>query len=194
MDLSHLQELIRHYGYLAVFVGAVVEGETLLVMAGFAAQLGSLDLYSVVLIAAAGGFAGDQFWFAAGRWQGRAMQARLPSVRAKAARVERLIERHGTGLSLGVRFMYGLRMVGSVLLGMSQVSHLRFIALNLLGALLWAVLVGGAGYLFGQALELALQDAKRYDVWLLPGVVAVGLAVWLWQYFRKRAALAGDGE
>ena len=107
--------------------------------------------------------------------------------------MERLIERHSTWLSLGVRFMYGIRMVGSVLLGMSQASHLRFIALNLLGALIWAVVVGGAGYLFGQALELALQDAKRYEMWLLPGIVATSLAVWLWQYLRKRAARAGDG-
>jgi len=194
VDLSHLQELIRHYGYLAVFVGTVLEGETLLVMAGFAAQLGSLDLYSVMAIAAAGGFAGDQLWFAAGRWRGRPMRARFPGVQAQAARMERLIDRHSTWLSLGVRFMYGMRMVGAVLLGMSQASYLRFIALNLLGALMWAVLVGGAGYLFGQAVELVLQDAKRYAIWLLPGIVAAGLAFWLWWYLRKRATLAGDGE
>jgi len=194
MDLSHLRELIVQYGYLAVFVGAVVEGETLLVLAGIAAQLGSLDLLWVMLIAAGGAFAGDQFWFAAGRWHGRPMRARFPRIRTQAARVEGLIERHGTWLSLGVRFMYGLRMVGSVVLGMSRVSHLRFIALNLLGAAIWAVLVGGAGFLFGHAVELMFQDAARYQVWLLPAAAGAGLAVWLWQRFRKRAGPARGGE
>jgi len=84
--------------------------------------------------------------------------------------------------------------VGSILLGMSQAPHARFIALNLLGAVIWAVVVGGAGYLFGHAVELALPDAKRYGIWLLPGIAAAGLAVWLWQTLRKRAARAGEAE
>jgi membrane protein DedA with SNARE-associated domain len=74
--------------------------------------------------------------------------------------------------------MYGLRIAGPVLLGMSQVSHLRFAILNFAGALVWALVVAGAGYLFGHAVGLMLHDAHRYELVLLLGIAGVGLIVW----------------
>jgi membrane protein DedA with SNARE-associated domain len=53
-----LQSLIENYGYLAVFIAAFLEGETILVMAGFAAYQGYLDLEKVILIALFGGLLG----------------------------------------------------------------------------------------------------------------------------------------
>jgi membrane protein DedA with SNARE-associated domain len=55
--------LVQDYGYYAVFVGALLEGETVLAMAGYAAFEGYLKLERVILIAAIGGFLGDQFFF-----------------------------------------------------------------------------------------------------------------------------------
>lgn len=62
-----LSDLVGHYGYLAVAVGCVLEGETVLLMAGYAAHRGMLDLPGVMAVALASSFAGDQFWF----WLGR---------------------------------------------------------------------------------------------------------------------------
>ena len=47
--------MIEHYGYLAVFIGTVLEGETVLVMAGYAAHRGYLDLGLVMAVATFGG-------------------------------------------------------------------------------------------------------------------------------------------
>ena len=58
-----LPGLIDSYGYLAVFVGAFLEGETILALAGLAAYRGYLDFYAVVAIALFAGFAGDQFFY-----------------------------------------------------------------------------------------------------------------------------------
>jgi membrane protein DedA with SNARE-associated domain len=63
--------LIAQYGYLVLFFGALVEGETILIAAAFAAHRGYLFLPWVVLIAFAGSFAGDQFCFFLGRKKGR---------------------------------------------------------------------------------------------------------------------------
>lgn len=178
MDHAQLQDLILHYGYLAVFAGALLEGETVLIMAGFAAHRGYLALPWIVLIGAVGGFLGDQTFFTAGRWHGRQILARFPIVAMHAARIAPLIERHSTWLILGVRFMYGLRVAGPVLIGMSKISHWRFAALNLIGALIWSAVIGGAGYAFGQALELMLAHARRYEAWVLAGMLIIGVAVW----------------
>jgi membrane protein DedA with SNARE-associated domain len=181
-----LQTLIENYGYIAVFLGAVLEGETVLIMAGFAAHRGYLDLIWVIAVAALGGFAGDQCFFALGRFRGRQMLARFPSVHAQAARVDDLIHRHSTWLILGVRFMYGLRIAGPVLIGMSQVSHVRFAVLNLIGAIVWAAVVAGAGYAFGQAVTLALHNVRRYEILVLVGIALVGLLVWAVRKARHR--------
>lgn len=46
-----------------------------------------------------------------------------------------------------MRFLYGLRLAGPIVIGSSGVTLLRFAALNMIGAAIWAVLVTGAGLL-----------------------------------------------
>ena len=181
MDHAHLQALIEQYGHIVVFIGALLEGETVLIMAGFAAPRGYLYLPWIVLIGAAGGFLGDQIFFMAGRRHGHQLLARFPIIAVHAVRIEPLIERHSTWLILAVRFMYGLRIAGPILIGTSKVSHWRFAVLNLIGALLWAALIAGAGYLFGEALELVLAHVRRYEKWILAGILVAGVLVWMRQ-------------
>ena len=82
--------------------------------------------------------------------------------------------------------MYGLRIAGPTVIGTSHVSPLRFAVFNLLGALLWASLIGGLGYAFGEAIEMMLQDAKHYERGAVIAIVALGLAVWLYRWIRRR--------
>jgi membrane protein DedA with SNARE-associated domain len=186
MEPSHLQQLIQHYGYIAVLIGAVLEGETVLIIAGFAAHRGYLDLGAVVVVATLGGFLGDQFFFTLGRVRGRQLLARFPAIEAKSARVQALVDRYHTWLIVSVRFLYGLRVAGPVLLGMSEVSHARFAVFNLLGALIWASLIAGAGYLFGQTMEMMLSNAKRYEGEAAVVLLAIGTAIWFFRRARMR--------
>ena len=185
MDHSHLQAILENYGYIVVFLGALLEGETVLIMAGFATHRGLLALPWVVAVAALGGFLGDQFFFTLGRYRGRQMLTRWPSLQRQAARVEGLVQRHSTWLIVAVRFMYGLRVAGPVLIGMSGVSHLKFIVLNAIGALVWAITVAGLGYVFGQAVEMMLHDARRYELALLVSIAAAGAVVWAIRRARR---------
>ena len=187
MEASNLQQLIEHYGYLAVFIGALVEGETILVMAGFLAHEGYLNVAGVMAIAAFGGFLGDQFFFALGRYRGREVLARFPSLQARATRVGLLVLRYQNWLIVFIRFMYGLRVAGPILLGMTSVSHVRFAVVNLLGAIIWATLIGGAGYLFGQAVGLFLHDAQRYQAFALGTILLLGIGVWIYRRYRPEA-------
>ena len=186
MDPSHLQQLIEHYGYIAVFIGAVLEGETVLIVAGFAAHRGYLDLGGVVAVATLGGFLGDQFFFTVGRARGRQLLARFPAIERQSARVQTLVNRYHTWLIVGVRFLYGLRVAGPVLLGMSEVSHARFAVFNLLGALIWASLIAGAGYVFGQTVEMMLSNAKRYELEAAGVLLAAGIVIWLYRRARMK--------
>jgi membrane protein DedA with SNARE-associated domain len=177
--------LIQSYGYLALAVGSLLEGETMLIAAGFAAHRGYLDLYAVIGIAAVGGFIGDQFFFWLGRRHGPAVLVRWPSVSRQSERVHRLIERYHAPVIIGVRFAYGLRIAGPILIGMSPISALRFALLNGLGAVLWACLIAGVGWLFGHAAEIVLGKLESLEGWLLLGLFAVAAIVW---WIRKDRA------
>src|SRR5271154_508190 len=113
-----LAALIDSYGYIAVAVGAFLEGETLLAFAGLAARRGLLELWIVIVVAAVFGFAGDQFYFLLGRYRGAKIIARYPGVQQRAEHFDRLLARWQAPLIVGVRFMYGFRIAGPLLLGM----------------------------------------------------------------------------
>jgi membrane protein DedA with SNARE-associated domain len=178
--------LIEQHGYLALLAGSAIEGETFVVFAGFAAHRGYLSLPLVILFAGVLNFGWDQFYFWLGRRHGRWALARFPSLEAKTARVLALLERHHVPLIIGVRFLYGLRIAGPIAIGLSEVAWTRFFTLNLLGAMLWAAIFSVLGYLFGQALELLLEDLRRHEVWIFGLIAAVGLLTWL--VMRRRTA------
>ena len=179
----NLPALIENYGYWVVFAGTLLEGESVLLLAGFAAYRGYLDLPTVIGVAVLGSFLGDQLWFFLGRTQGARLLARFPKYAAPAARAEELLARYHTPVILAVRFLYGLRTVLPFTIGMSRVPTLRFQALNFAGALLWAGSGAAAGYLFGNAIETVLGDLRRYEEYLFVLIGAAGLAYW---WFGKR--------
>jgi len=180
-----LPGLIDSYGYLAVFVGAFLEGETILALAGLASYRGYLDLYTVVAIALIAGFAGDQFFFFLGRVQGSRILLRFPNALARAQRFDAMLSRWHAPLIVCIRFMYGFRIAGPVLLGMGRVPAWKFLVYNFIGAALWAPLIAGLGYLFGGILEALLHDMKRYEIWGFLAIIALGVAAMFMQRSRK---------
>lgn len=180
-----LTEFITSYGYLAVFIGTLLEGETVLLAAGFAAHRGMLDWRLVVAVAFAGATLGDQAAFLLGRWKGEALIQRFPKLGRNAAQVQALIERYHAPLILVIRFIYGMRIAGPLIMGSSRVPLARFAVLNMIGAALWAAVVAGAGYAFGYAIETWLADLKRIEEFILIGILVAGLALWVWRRARR---------
>jgi membrane protein DedA with SNARE-associated domain len=98
---------------------------------------------------------------------------------------------------IGFRFLYGLRTVTPFVIGMSSVPTGQFIFLNVVGVLVWAVVVGSASYLFGHAMEMALGDIKRYELKVLGAIAITGAVIWVLHFCRRRkrkASLASPGS
>lgn len=186
MDVSPSQ-LLEQYGYLAVFAGSLLEGETILLLAGFAAHQGYLAFGLVVACGVCGGTLGDMVFFLIGRRYGNALLTRFPRFAPRIERFNSLLRRyHGPAIIL-VRFLYGLRVAGPMAIGAGGISSGRFLIFNVLGAALWAALVTGVGYLFGHALDMVMSDLKRYEEAALAvlAVCAVCIGVWRWRRNRR---------
>ena len=191
----NLPALIATYGYPVVFAGALLEGETVLALAGVAAHLGYLSLLKVVAVAALGGFLGDQFYFFLGRRYGLAILERFPAAKAVAPRVDALVVKYRLLVVPLLRFAYGVRTAGPIVVGASRMRAPEFVALNALGAVAWAILVAGAGYLFGQAVVTLLGKARVAEEALFVAAAVVTLvALVVYRQRRRRASRRGDDE
>ncbi len=149
-------------GYLGVFLlvagetaGALVPGETALIVAGALASRGDLSLPLVVAAGAAGAIVGDNIGFLVG---GRGLRwllttgGRWPRERAwLVAEGERFFARHGPKAVLLARWLPGLRLVGAWFAGGSGMRWRVFAFWNVVGGVAWSASVGGGAYLLGRA-------------------------------------------
>lgn len=179
-----LEQLIAQYGYVVIFLGTLVEGETVLVLAGFLAHRGYLALPLVVIISFAGTFIGDQFFFYLGRIKGLSLIERHRSWKAQYEKASSLLHRYQIPVIIGFRFIYGVRTITPFLIGVSQVKPAAFFLLNGIGAFVWALTVGLLGYVIGNALELMFQEARRYEIVVIVTIICIGVVMWSYHFIR----------
>ncbi|HEY9097325.1 MAG TPA: DedA family protein [Thiobacillus sp.] len=178
--------LIAQYGLAAVFAGSLLEGETVLLLAGYSAHRGYLSFPAVLAIAMLGAVMGDQIWFALGRRQGARLTAQRPWLDTRVQRALLLIERHPIAIILAMRFAWGLRTALPIAVGMSRISWQRFLLLNLLSALVWAPLVAGTGYFFGALLARYSSNLHRVEHWGMLAILILALIVHFAARRRRR--------
>jgi len=188
MDISIiLRSLVETYGYYALLAGTFLEGETILLIGGLVAHLGYLDLRAVMLVAFLGSFSGDQIYFCIGRLKGRELLARYHKWEKRVDKVHCLMARYHDLIMIGFRFVYGIRILTPVVLGMNKdVKALRFFALNAIGAMMWSVVISSAGYFFGYAIEKLIRAVKHYEIIVLFVIAGTGMVLWAVHRFRRK--------
>lgn len=179
-------EFLQSYGYLALLIGTFLEGETIVIIAGFLAQQELLSPPLIALCAFCGSVSSDQLMFLLGRWKGMTIIQRFSKLEKKVGKAARLLSRYETPLILGFRFIYGVRNVTPILMGVSGVSHLKFLVLNLIGAAVWAASFTAVGYFFGQAVTAFLEAVPHAGRYVLGALAVAVFGLWFWRR-RKRA-------
>lgn len=179
-----LREALASHGYWVLFIGTFLEGEVILILAGFLAFQGYLTLPGVILTSWAGSFLGDQFYFYLGRFKGRLLVQRFHSIARKFREALRLIEKYGSLVAFISRYTYGLRIILPIILGITNLPPRRFLWLNLLSALSWAALFASSGYLFGKSAAILLDDVSRYEHWLMLALLALMAMAWAAHFFH----------
>lgn len=182
-----LATLLQHHIYLALLLGGLFEGETVVVLAGFAAHQGYASWWGVTLVAALVNTLVDQFYFALGHFQGEAVLRRFPSLRAPVARLHPRLFQHRRWLILALRFSYGLRVAGPLVLGMARVPLREFALINAASACLWASIFTSLGYFVGLTLLKLLQKAGHYEHYAVAALIVAGIIAWLVAHLRHRA-------
>ena len=181
-----LETLIAKYGLLAVLIGSGIEGETVVFLGGVSAHRHLLPFWGVAAAAALGSFIADQIFFFLGRRASGSAWVRKWTSHPVAARGKALLERYPTGFILAFRFIYGMRNISPVIIGLSAVPVRKFVMLNALAALVWGLVISAAGYLFSNVIE-AVLGRMHLHVHLIIGLVfavAFGGVLWIWSRWR----------
>ncbi|RII29403.1 MAG: DedA family protein [Geobacter sp.] len=174
-----LREYIELHGYWVILIGTFLEGEAILIMAGFLAFEGYLNIVGVIITAFAGSFTGDQFYFYLGHFKGKGLLRRFHSIARKFREALRLIEKYGVFVAFISRFTYGFRIVLPIILGVTNLPARTFLWINLVSAFCWAVIFSLAGYLFGKSASLFLDDVGKYEQYLMLALLGLIMVFWL---------------
>lgn len=181
-----IESLVRDFGYLAVFIGTFLEGETILVVAGFAAYEAYLRLEWVIVAAFFGSLFGDQLYFFIGRYKGESLLKKYRSWEPRVNRFRKMMARHETWFILVFRFLYGLRTVAPFAIGLSDVPTVRFFTLNTISAALWSAAIAGLGYGFGRTMEVLIDEVKRYELAVMACLLVLAVILYVIKWFRNR--------
>jgi membrane protein DedA with SNARE-associated domain len=177
-------------GYFILLLGSFVEGESVVLTAGFFAYKGYLSLPLIMLIAFIGSVTADQIIFFLGRAYGPGWLAKKPHLKVKADKAFALLIKYNIWFIMGFRFIYGIRTISPFVIGTSGISVKRFAILNIIAGVIWAVISCLLGYMLGYwfadeieyAIKLAIKSQKIIVTVLILAVIGIAT----WSYYRKK--------
>ncbi len=178
-------DFVQNWGYQAVFLGSLIEGESIILTASAMARLGHLSIYKVGIIAFIGTLIADQGLYFVGRYYGESIFTRLPKLKEKSARAFTLLHKYDVAFIIACRFIYGIRIVSPIVIGTAGVSPARFMPLNFLSALIWATISCSGGYLIGGVMLEIFESFFKVQQYLIATVLVVVLIIFVTLKIKK---------
>jgi membrane protein DedA with SNARE-associated domain len=189
---NHLLPIIENYGYWAIFVivmlesmGVPMPGETALVTAAiYAGSTHRIDIKFVIGAAAFGAIIGDNIGYMVGRRFGLPLLVRyghyvhLTQGRLKLGQY--LFMRFGGAIVFFGRFVAFLRTFAALLAGVNRYQWQSFLFFNAAGGVVWALIFGVGGYIFGDTIERLSRPAG-----ILALVFAAAGMLGFWVLFHR---------
>ena len=129
---------LQEYGYVILFIWSTLEGELGLIMAGMMCYTGHMTIPVAILVAGLGGFVGDQVYFYIGRYNKKFIYKKLQTQRRKFALAHLLVQRYGWPIIFIQRYLYGMRTIIPMSIGVTRYSAKTFAIINFISALIWA--------------------------------------------------------
>ena len=171
-----MEAYIAKYGYIGIFVGTFLEGETTVLLGGIFSKLGYMNIEKVMLWAFLGTFAGDCTFFSIGKIFGKNIIEKYEFLRSKVPLANKIIKKYGNFIIFIIRFLVGIRAIVLLLLGCTNIKLSKFLLFNMVNSALWSILVSVTGYVFGKVVYVFVSDIKKYEEYIISAVL-IGVMV-----------------
>jgi membrane-associated protein len=180
-------------GEAAIFIGFIFPGETAVLLGGFLASRGDLNLTALCVLVFVAAVIGDSIGYEVGKHLGpRVMSLGLfARHQTRLDSAQRMLRERGGWAVFAGRFTAFLRAVMPGLAGLSRMRYGKFVVWNALGGLIWGVGFTLVGYFAGASYEKVAGTIGRGSAIVLAAIV-IGLFV-LWEVRRRSAKRAAAG-
>jgi len=203
--LDHLINFVGHlghWGYLVIFIivalecqallGLIMPGESLVLVGGFFAEQGVLDLGVLICVISLAAILGDSIGYELGRHLGRGWllkHGRRFGLRQEHMdRVDGFFVRHGGKAVFGSHFLHLLRALMPFVAGGRHMRYLKFLLFNAAGCIVWAAVFASLGYLAGETWRVAAKWIGRASE-IIGGALLLAIALgWLWRWLVRHEA------
>jgi membrane-associated protein len=178
-DLLNPTSLIQNFSYIGIFLtvftesgivfGFFLPGDSLLFTAGLLASQHHLSIYGLIGVAVLGAVIGNNVGFLTGRKLGPALFTRKKSVLFSPKRVQEaheFFEKQGAQSLILARFIPGVRTFIPIIAGVGKMPYRTFVTYNLVGGMLWGIVVPVLGYTLG-------RTVPSIDKYLLPIIFVI---------------------
>jgi membrane protein DedA with SNARE-associated domain len=173
-------DLLLSYRYIFVVFGSIFEGDATLLGASFLAHRHLLSLGAVIATAAIASTAWNELVFYFSRKGGRGFLEKRVARHPAYERVQGWVRRRSVVLLLFSRYLFGFRLAIPVACGATGMCTPTFTAVNLAGAVIWAVPIGLVGFFLGNAVETFWNGVRHWE-WQIACmflVLLTGLLAW----------------
>ncbi len=203
--MPNFEELIRNGGLIGLLaVGFVIFGEsglligvmlpggdTTLLLAGSFAATGRLPLIPLIAVIVVSAILGDNVGYEIGKRAGKRIFRKKESFLFNPdhlIKAEDFYNKHGGKTVILARFVPMVRTFAPLVAGVGNMPRKRFMAYNVVGALIWGVGVTMLGYTLGSVLGERIEDLEKYLIAAV-GITTVGaFAPALYHFFKLKAA------
>jgi membrane protein DedA with SNARE-associated domain len=177
-------------GETSAFIGVLLPGETVILLASAIASRGDLDPVLLAILVVTGGMTGDSLGYALGHWYGQRPNTRLTRwVRpgSRIGRAQDFLTRHGGAAVVTGRFIGFVRTFLPFVAGASGMRYRRFFLFSTVASLIWGIGNVLLGYFAGAAATDVLHEAGLIGAAVL-AAVTVALFGLVWLLGRRRGS------
>lgn len=178
--------------YLGIFIGVFLEGELIMITSVIASRNGNLNLWLVVLIGVLGTVFSDMFYFSIGRKRGKAWLLKNRRFIPKAQRVSRKIEKYPMTIFILYRFLYGLRTITPLLIGLSKTKTSKFFVYCIFSTILWAAVYTIPGYFFGELLKTKVEHLEKMEHYVFIGIVLIVIIYFIRKKLTRKTTVSDN--
>ncbi len=175
MDMELAKQLIEDYGYFAVFISTVIEGEAVVLAAAALTASGLLESHWVIAMAALGAFIGHVLFFVIGRWKGIQLIEAFPLLRRHYPKANLIMDKYANWSVFIFQYLYGMRLISAVLFGCSTISPGRFLLLQSINCIVWAFVAFFAGHMIGIVAMKLFEAVGIYGLMAVVFVLALAI-------------------
>jgi membrane protein DedA with SNARE-associated domain len=156
-----MEEFIKDWGYIALFLYSFGGGFLGLAVASVVAYSGDLNIYICVLVAGISNFIGSQFLFFLARKNKNYAKDMMKKYGRKIALTHLLMQRYGSFIIFIQKYIYGIKTLIPLAMGITKYSAVKFSVFNAMATTLWACVIGYLSFIAGEYL-LALGEEFKY--------------------------------